>query len=253
MSSGKRGFLGGILAGIAVAVALLALVGPLQDLLPEAGELSRSDEARQVIEDSYFRETDTDELENASVTGMVKEISRANEDKFSHFFDPATYRRFQDSTSGKFSGIGLSVGEDKRGLLVVKVFEDTPAEDAGITAGDLIVAVEGKSLAGVSSDAAASQIKGGREPRSSITVVDGKTGEKEDLDVERANVKIPAVAVEDGGGRRRQDRLRQPGRLHHRRPRRAPQRDRVAAAPTAPRASSSTSVATAAACSTRRS
>lgn len=193
MSSGKRGFLGGILAGIAVAVALLALVGPLQDLLPEAGDLSRTDEARQVIEDSYFRETETDELENASITGMVKEISRANEDKFSHYFDPATYRRFQDSTSGKFSGIGLSVGEDKRGLLVIKVFEDTPAEAAGIEAGDLVVAVEGKSLAGVSSDAAASRIKGKPGTEVAITVLDGKTGEEEDLDVERAEVKIPAV------------------------------------------------------------
>ena len=194
MSSGKRGFLGGTLAGIAVAVALLALIGPLQDLLPEAGGMSRSAEARQLIEDSYFRETDTDELEDASITGMVKEISRANKDKFSHYFDPATYRRFQDSTSGKFSGVGLSVGEDKRGLLVIKVFEGTPAEAAGITAGDLVVAVEGKSLAGVSSDAAASQIKGKPGTEVAITVRDGKTGKREDLEVERAEVKIPAVA-----------------------------------------------------------
>ena len=62
---------------------------------------------------------------------MVREISRANEDKFSHYFDPETYRRFQDSTSGKFSGVGLSVSEVKRGLLVIKVFEDTPAEAGG--------------------------------------------------------------------------------------------------------------------------
>jgi carboxyl-terminal processing protease len=193
LSSGQRGFLGGILAGIVAAVALLAFVGPLQDLLPESGSLTRSEEARQVIEDSYFRETDPDELDNASIDGMVKQISRANEDKFSHYFKPATYRRFQATTSGRFSGIGLSVTEDKRGLMVARVFEDTPAAEAGIEQGDLVIAVEGRSLAGVSSDAAASRIKGKPGTRVSITVLDGQSGKKRDLEVERAKVKIPAV------------------------------------------------------------
>ena len=184
----------GVSECVCLVCSLLALVGPLQDLLPQAGDQSRTDEARQVIEDSYFRKTDTDELENASISGMVKEISRANEDKFSHYFDPATYRRFEDSKDGKFSGIGLSVGEDKRGLLVINVFEGTPAEKAGITAGDLVVAVEGKSLAGVSADAAASQIKGRPGTKVTITVVDGKTGKKRELDVQRAEVKIPSVS-----------------------------------------------------------
>ena len=193
MSSGPRGFLGGTLAGIFVAVALLALVGPLQDLLPERGELSRSEEAQQIIEDSYFRETDPDELENASIDGMVRQISKANEDKFSNYFKPAVYRRFKASTTGRFSGIGLSVTENKRGLRVARVFDDTPAEEAGIEQGDLVVAVEGKSLAGVPADAAAARIKGKPGTEVSITVLDGNTGKKRDLDVERAEVKIPAV------------------------------------------------------------
>ncbi len=203
MSSGQRGFLGGILAGIVAAVALLALVGPLQDLLPENGELSRSEEARQIIEDSYFRETDTDELENASIDGMVKQVSKANEDKFSHYFRPAVYQRFKASTSGRFSGIGLSVTEHKRGLKVARVFEDTPAEEAGIEQGELVIAVEGKSLAGVASDAAAAQIKGRPGTEVSITVLDPESGKKRDLDVKRAKVKIPAVdsKMESAGGK----------------------------------------------------
>ena len=193
MSSRNKGFLGGLAAGAIVAVLLLALVGPLQDLLPEAGEPSRSEEAREIIESSYFEETEADELENASIQGMVREISKKNDDRFSHYFDPATYRRFQASTSGQFSGIGLSVSEAKRGLRVSQVFEGTPAEDAGISSGDLVVEVSGESIAGVSSTAAASRIKGPPGTEVAITVVDGETGRRRNLDVERAEVKIPAV------------------------------------------------------------
>ena len=202
MSSPSRAFIGGLAAGLVVAVALLALVTPLRDLLP--GGESRVDEARRVIEESYFRPTDSDELEDASISGMVREITQANDDKFSHYFNRADYRRFLASSSGEFSGIGLNVTETKRGLRVARVFEDTPAEEVGLQVGDQIVAVEGESLAGVSSTVAASRIKGRPGTEVTITVVDGKTGERSDLDVERAKVQIPAVEsrMERRGGRR---------------------------------------------------
>jgi len=185
--------LAGLFVGAVVAVALLAFVGPLQDLLPDNGNLSRAEEAQQVIEDSYFKETDSDELQNASIDGMVRKISKANDDKFSHYFDPATFKQFEASTSGKFSGIGVTVTETKRGLRVAQVFDGAPAEDVGIGVDDEIVGVNGKSLKGVSSDAAAAQIKGPPGTSVELTVIDGQTGKRREVDVERANVKVPAV------------------------------------------------------------
>ena len=197
-------FILGILAGVVVAVALLAFVGPLQDLLPENGEQTRQQEAQEVIEDSYFRPTDSEELQNASINGMVEKISKANDDKFSHYFDPATYKRFQASSSGEFSGIGVTVTETKQGLRVAQVFDGAPAEKADIGPDDLIVGVDGKSLAGVSADAAATRIKGPAGTTVNLTVVDGRTGERRKVDVERANVKVPAVTgrIEEVDGRK---------------------------------------------------
>ena len=194
----------GLLVGAAVAVALLAFVGPLQDLLPESGEQSRAAEAQQVIEDSYFRPTDSEDLQNASIDGMVKRISKENDDKFSHYFDPATFKQFEASTSGKFSGIGVTVTEAKRGLRVAQVFEGAPAEDADIDVGDVIVGVNGKPLKGVSADAAAAQIKGPPGTSVELTVVDGQTGKRSNVEVERANVKVPAVTgkMENVDGRK---------------------------------------------------
>jgi carboxyl-terminal processing protease len=196
LTTGHKAFLGGLLAGVALAVALLATIGPLADLLPTtgAGE-SRVDEARGIIEDSYFRATDPNKLENASIDGMVKAISKANDDKFSHYFDPGAYARFQASTSGRFSGIGLGVNEAKRGLRVSQVYDKSPAQKAGIEVGDLIVAVEGESIAGVSATESASRIKGPPGTKVRIAVVSGKTGKRREIDVERANVTIPAVVA----------------------------------------------------------
>lgn len=193
MSSRKSGVLGGLLIGAAAMFALLALVGPVQDLLPEIGEQSRSEEALEEIERSYFRPVDGDELRDASINGAIREISRENDDRFSHYFDPRTFRRFQQSTSGEFAGIGLNVVESKRGLRVARVFEKTPAKEAGISVGDQIVAVEGDSLAGVSSTAAANRIKGKPGTEVTIVLIDGRTGERRELEVERATVRIPAV------------------------------------------------------------
>jgi len=184
----------GLLAGVAVAVALLAFVGPLQDLLPDNRTPTRAAEAQQVIEDSYFRPTDSKELQNASIDGMVKRISKENDDKFSHYFDPAAYKRFQASTSGQFSGIGVTVTATKQGLRVAQVFAGAPARDAGIGPGDVIVGVNRKSIAGVSADAAATRIKGPPGTSVRLTVVDAGSGEKRQVEVERANVKVPVVA-----------------------------------------------------------
>jgi carboxyl-terminal processing protease len=197
LSDGRRRlptFVLGVVAGVAAAVALLALVGPLQDLLPDNRTPNRTAEAQQVIEDSYFRPTNSEELENASINGMVKRISQENDDKFSHYFDPAAYERFQASTSGEFSGIGVTVTETKKGLRVAQVFAGAPAKDAGIGTGDLIVGVSGKSIAGVSADAAAARIKGPAGTSVRLTVVDAGSGRKRQVEVERANVKVPVVA-----------------------------------------------------------
>jgi hypothetical protein len=79
LSDGRRRlptFVLGVVAGAAVAIVLLAFVGPLQDLLPDNRTPNRTAEAQQVIEDSYFRPTNSEELENASINGMVKRISQ---------------------------------------------------------------------------------------------------------------------------------------------------------------------------------
>jgi carboxyl-terminal processing protease len=191
----RAGFARGLLVGALAAVLLLIAIAPLREaVLPARGD--RIDEALEVIERSYYHETEASELEDASIEGMVRRLRRENDDRFSHYFDAETYRRFDAATEGQFSGVGMTVSEVQRGLRVARVFEGTPAEDAGIEEGNLIVAVEGSSIAGESATEASAQIKGPPGTEVELTVVDPDGDRRRKLTLERAEVRIPAVDAE---------------------------------------------------------
>ena len=191
------GFLRGLLAGVTIAVLLLIAIEPLRDaILPGSSTDDRVAQAIDVIDQTYFRQPDDELLQDASIEGMVRHLKRENEDRFSHYFDAETYERFNAATEGEFSGVGMTVSEVKQGLRVARVFENTPAEDAGIKTGDLITAVDGRSIAGEASTASTAAIQGPPGTEVLLTVEDPKSGKSEDLSLERASVRVPAVTGE---------------------------------------------------------
>ncbi|HEY6550956.1 MAG TPA: S41 family peptidase [Solirubrobacterales bacterium] len=160
-------------------------------------------EATELIEDNYYRPVGSSELTNGSLQGMVRELRRRHDDRFSDYFSPENLARFNDAIAGRFSGIGLTVTEVKQGLRVERVFPDSPAEKAGLKSGDLIVSVEGESIAGESSEVSTEKIKGpeGTEVTIGVKKPSGKVRE---LKIERAQIALPVVTskVETVGGRR---------------------------------------------------
>ncbi len=189
----RSAFLWGLVLGAMVLFGLLTLIGPLRDAILPGGGQNRSEQARQIIEDSYFRNPSASELDNGSISGMVSAIRKQSGDKFSHYFDPKTFKRFNQANEGQFSGVGLAVSEVPRGLRVSQVYPDTPAKRAGIEVGDTIIAVEGKSIAGVSATDASGRIKGPPGTKVTITVAPANGGKPKEITLERASVEIPAV------------------------------------------------------------
>ena len=202
MISLRRSFGSGLLAGFvlglvvaAAAVLIYAVAGDDDDPVAEA---------RAVIEDNYFKATGSDELDEASIQGMVEEIKKRYDDKFSHYFTPDQLQAFESSTSGRFQGVGLSVTEVPRGLRVARVFPDTPAQREGLEVGDVIVGVNGESIKGVSSDVSTARIKGPPGTEVDLRIVPVADGKPHDITLERADVRIPAVQgeiVRSGGHR----------------------------------------------------
>lgn len=206
---------------VAFAVALVAFLAaglwlgghpgslpqPLRDVfVSETGGLSA--EAAETIEDNYYRPVGEQELGNASLQGMVRELrKRHEEDRYSEYFAPEALEAFNQGIEGRFSGIGLSVlavPVVKGGMKVTQVFPHSPAAEAGIEPGDAIVSVEGESLDGQTTDEATKKIKGPEGTQVTIGLRKGKTGKVRRLTLTRAEVTLPNVSskVERIGGRK---------------------------------------------------
>jgi carboxyl-terminal processing protease len=166
---------------------------PLRDVfVDESAGLTA--EASELIEDDYFRSVPQGELIDSSLQGMVRGLRRRYRDRFSEYFSPAALARFDEEISGRFSGVGLSVTQVEDGLGVQSVFKRSPAERAGIEAGDTIVSVGGRSIAGLGAGAAAARIKGPEGTEVTVGVRDGAKGKPREVKLTREQISVPVVA-----------------------------------------------------------
>ncbi len=200
-----------MLAGFAVLAALVAFVvagvwwgGHPEDLPGFMRRALVADHQTRVVNEAldrmvhdYYRPLSEGQLSNASIAGAVASLG----DRFSHYLTPAEYRAFDAPAS--FSGIGVDVFPDLRGLRIVHVFNGSPAARAGLQAEDVIVAVGGRGLAGLSEDTASGLIKG--PPDTSVTLrVESppagssghrpRRGSTRTVTITRATISVPEVA-----------------------------------------------------------
>jgi carboxyl-terminal processing protease len=96
------------------------------------------DAAADRIEESAAQPVDRAELERAAVEGMLKALG----DRWSSYYDAGEYASFEDALEGRYSGIGLWVRAGGEGVVVSSVQADSPADEAGLVPGDVIVAVD---------------------------------------------------------------------------------------------------------------
>lgn len=183
---------------VALLIALVAglwwgghpddLPGFLRDAFVSDHQVRLIDVAAERIQHDYYRPVPQNELVNASIAGMVAELH----DRFSQYLTPKDYHAFLNSSSQQFSGVGMTVDSVSRGLRVVEVFDQSPAQRAGIAPGDVITAANGKSLRHIPLDAATALIKG--KPGTAVTLAVLRGGKTRSLTVTRATVSVPVVA-----------------------------------------------------------
>jgi carboxyl-terminal processing protease len=190
----RRGFIRGFVAGVVTALAALALIAAIAGEL--GGDSDLTSQATEVIREDYFKPVNGAVLENASLDGIIRELRRRYDDRFSHYLDPHELELFETAASGRFSGVGLTVTGVKRGLRVATVLPDTPAQRAGIKEGDLITAVNGRSLSGVPAEVATARIKGPPGTAVELRVVSGSGGRTRNVELERASVELPVARGE---------------------------------------------------------
>jgi carboxyl-terminal processing protease len=164
-----------------------ALPAPVRDALVETGPAVRA-ELIDTIQSHYYKPVSKSKLEDASLKGMVASLN----DPYSRYFSPREAQAFNEDLSGHFEGVGMSVHPVKQGLLITDTFNGAPAEKAGLLAGDVIVAVNGVSIAGQGINNSTDRIKGPPGTFVTLTVKRGKQLKK--FRVQRAKIVVPDAA-----------------------------------------------------------
>lgn len=108
------------------------------------------------IKNTFYKPVDPAALEESAVRGMLAGL----DDPYTAYFDPSEYADLLAHTEGSYSGVGIVVEMQSGFVRVVSTFRDSPAEMAGVKAGDVIVAVDGEPVQGVPLDQVVTRIKG---------------------------------------------------------------------------------------------
>ena len=163
-----------------------ALPGFVRDALVEEGPAVRAD-VIDTIQQHYYKPVSKAKLEEESLRGMVDSLR----DPYTRYFSPKEAKSFNDDISGKFEGVGMSVHPVKQGLEITDTFEGAPARKVGLRGGDIITAVNGRSIAGQGINLSTDQIKGPPGTYVNLTVLRDKKVLR--FHVQRAKINVPEV------------------------------------------------------------
>jgi carboxyl-terminal processing protease len=145
------------------------------------------DEAIERVSHDYYRPVSKSSLASSSIAGMISSLH----DPYSTYLSPKEFTSFDQPAS--FAGIGVSVDPKTAGLEVVRVFNSSPAQRSGLKTGELIVAVNSRSLRGVPADTSTALIKG--PPGTDVRLtVKSSHGAPHTLTITRALISEPVVA-----------------------------------------------------------
>lgn len=145
----RKSFYKGLLSGILVTSIICIIVGNLGIFFrgqgPDMGKVNRKvSEIQKLIDQNFYFEEDANKMEEGIYKGMVYGLG----DDYSVYMSPEEAQSLHRSTAGKYCGIGAQVGQNRETLAseITKVFKKSPAEEAGLRVGDVIIKVDGTDV-----------------------------------------------------------------------------------------------------------
>ena len=178
---------------IILSYVLVAVIASMVTLsvfceAPEA-EYSKLDELDNLIETYFIGQADRADMEDAAAAAMVDSLG----DQWSYYMTASEYQAYLEQMRNAYVGIGITitVTECESGLEVIKVNEGGPADEAGMLAGDIIIAVEGQDVTGMTTTEARDLVRGKEGTQVLIGIRRGS--ETLELSVTRKTVETPVA------------------------------------------------------------
>lgn len=203
----KKQFIRGIAVGVVITAVVAggvsfgsrALTKVSDEKKAESGELNLTStavedkitEIETLVQKYYLNEIDTEQVENYLYKGMIAGL----DDAYAAYYTKEEYQSMMDSTNGSYYGIGVEMSQNMTtGIITItRVFEGSPAEEAGLLPGDVIYKVQDTEVTGEDLTKVVSMVKGAEGTTVPISVA--REGESDYLtfDVERRTIEIATV------------------------------------------------------------
>lgn len=151
-------------------------------------ELRLFTEVFQRIKSAYVEPVDDATLLEDALRGMI-----AGLDPHSAYLEPTEFENLQEHTSGEFGGLGIEVGMEDGFIRVITPIDDTPAQRAGVKAGDLITKLGDQPVQGMPLNEAVGQMRG--KPGTSVVLTIVRDGEEKPLEIEVTRDVIQVASV----------------------------------------------------------
>ena len=143
------------------------------------------------VRSEYVEKVDDKTLIRGAIDGMLSSL-----DPHSSYLDEKGYEALMTQTDGEYGGLGLNVTMEDGAVKVIAATEDTPAQRAGVKAGDYITHINGQLIFGSSLDEAVDQMRGPPGTSIKITIVRPGRDKPFDVTITRAIISLPAVKWE---------------------------------------------------------
>lgn len=189
-------FYGGFYYGKAQVPSIYAIEGVGNRTLgqPDDVDFSLFWDAWKSLQEKYVDRGALNKKE--MVYGAIDGLTQSLKDPYTVFFKPVESKQFLDDVSGSFSGIGAEIGIRKDVLTVISPLEDSPAQKAGLRAGDRILKIGDTVTADLKVNEAVAIIRGPKGTTVKLTISRAEDDEVKEISIIRDDIKIPTVKWE---------------------------------------------------------
>ncbi|WP_409251057.1 S41 family peptidase [Bacillus sp. SCS-153A] len=160
--------------------------------VPERNEFQKLYEAYDALNREYYKDLDQEDLVNGAINGMLESL----EDPYSDYMNQEEAKRFQESITSSFEGIGAEIQEKDGHITVVSPIKGSPAEKAGLRPNDKILEVDGESIQGWSVTDAVLKIRGEKGTKVTLTIQRPGADETTEVTITRDEIPLETVYSE---------------------------------------------------------
>ena len=179
----------GVVAGALATVSVQTVARGQNTPLP-LQELQQFAAVYGMIKSSYVESTDDKKLVTDAISGMVSGL-----DPHSQYYDQKAFKEFKEETSGRFVGVGIEISQEDGLIKVVSPIEGSPADKAGLKAGDMITRIDDKAVRGMTVTDAVKRMRGKADTQVVLTIWRKDESRTFTVTITRAEIRTQSVRV----------------------------------------------------------